>query len=196
MATVLQPHAAGLTAYETGGLSRAMHALRDGAQTWLVDPFHDRSFEDAVAELPPVAGVLQLLDRHNRDCAAIAGTLGVPLHKVPRSVPDSGLEIIPVVAQRFWNEVALWMPAARALVIAEAVGTAPLFGLGRPAGLHPLMRPFPPRSALGGFGPELLLVGHGPALATGASAALDGALRHARGDFPKVLLRLPAVLRG
>jgi len=196
MAFVVQHHSAGLTVHETGGMQRAMHALRDGERTWLIDPFHAAEFRDALGELPPLAGVIQLLDRHNRDCVEIAGSLDLPLHRIPARLPDSGLEVVRVIAQRFWNEVALWAPGTRTLVIAEAVGTAPLFALGRPAGVHPMLRLLPPRGALSGYAPDQLLVGHGPALAAGGAAALAGALAAARADLPKLALKLPSVLRG
>ncbi len=196
MTFVVQRHSVGLTVHETGGMQRAMHALRDGERTWLIDPFHAAEFRDALGELPPLAGVIQLLDRHNRDCAEIAGSLGLSLHRVPARVPDSGLEVVRVISQRFWSEIALWAPDTRTLVIAEAVGTAPLFALGRPAGVHPMLRLLPPRGALSGYAPEQLLVGHGPALASGGAQALAGALSAARADMPKLLVKLPSALRG
>ena len=195
MAFIVQHHPAGLTVHETGAMERAMHALRDGERTWLIDPFHAAEFRDALGELPPLAGVIQLLDRHNRDCVEIAGSLDLPLHRIPAGLPDSGLEVVPVISQRFWKEVALWAPATRTLVIAEAVGTAPLFALGRPAGVHPMLRLLPPRRALAPFAPATLLVGHGPALATGGAEALAGALSSARADLPKLALKLPSALR-
>ncbi len=196
MAFVVQQHSAGLTVHETGGMQRAMHALRDGERTWLIDPFHASEFRDALGELPPLAGVIQLLDRHNRDCVEIAGSLDLPLHRIPAHLPDSALEVVRIISQRFWNEVALWAPGTRTLVIAEAVGTAPLFALGRPAGVHPMLRLLPPRRALSGYAPDQLLVGHGPALAAGGAEALAGALSAARADLPKLALKLPSVLRG
>jgi hypothetical protein len=42
-----------------------------------------------------------------------------------------------VVARPWWKEVALWWPAEQTLIVAEAIGTAALFALGRPAGVHP-----------------------------------------------------------
>lgn len=196
MPVIVQEHAAGVTVHETGAMGRAMHALTDGGRTWLIDPFDAAELRERLTELPPLAGVIQLLDRHNRDCAELAGSLGVPLHRIPEVVPDSGLTVVPVLGNRLWREVALWHQANRTLVVAEAIGTAPLFALGRPAGVHPMLRLFPPRDALGGYVPTLLLVGHGPALATGAAQALTGALSAARGDLPKLVLGLPAALRG
>ena len=49
-------------------LQRASHALFSEDGTWLVDPV-DGGYVD---ELENVVGIVQLLDRHNRDCAAIA----------------------------------------------------------------------------------------------------------------------------
>ena len=196
MATILQNHSSGITVHETGGMQRAMHALRDGERTWLIDPFHAAEFRDALGELPPLAGVIQLLDRHNRDCTEIASSLDLPLHRVPSAVPDSGLQVVPVVSQRFWREVALWAAGSRTLVIAEAIGTAPMFALDRRAGVHPMLRMVPPRKAFAGCTPEALLVGHGPALPSGATEALTAALSAARADLPKLVLKLPSVLRG
>ncbi len=173
-----------------------MHALRDGERTWLIDPFHAAEFRDALGELPPLAGVIQLLDRHNRDCLEIASSFDLPLQRIPARLPGSALEVVPVISQRFWTEVALWAPDTRTLVVAEAVGTAPLFALGRPAGVHPMLRLLPPRRALAGYAPDQLLVGHGQALTAGAAEALAGALSAARADLPKLALKLPSAFRG
>jgi len=79
---------------------------------------------------------------------------------------------------------------------AEAIGTGPLFGLGRRAGVHPMLRAVPPRSALGRYSPDRLLVGHGPALDADAAPALSQALASSRTDLPKLLTALPSVIRG
>ena len=47
-----------------------------------------------------IAGVLQLLDRHERDCAKLADRHGAPLHRLPfGGISGSGLEAIKVVRQ-------------------------------------------------------------------------------------------------
>jgi hypothetical protein len=192
----LQHHGVGITWYETDFMARAAHAVRAGDQTWLIDPFDDPAALTAVSELGPPAGVIQLLNRHNRDCAEIAQRLGVSHHKLPTSLPpESGFQTISVVDRPWWQEVALWHAAEQTLIVAEAIGTAPLFALARPAGVHPMLRVTPPRSALGGFSPERLLVGHGPALESGATEALKAALSAARSDIPQLLLKLPSALR-
>jgi hypothetical protein len=177
-------------------MRRAAHALRDGEQVWLVDPFQDETALAAAAELGRPAGVIQLLDRHNRDCSVIAQRLEVSRWRLPASIPDAPFEVIPVVRQRWWQEVALWWERERALVVAEAVGTAPVFALGRRLGVHPLLRLTPPRGALTRHRPERLLVGHGEPLQSDAAAALDEALATARGDIPQLALKLPSLLRG
>jgi hypothetical protein len=196
MSTTLQRHGADLTWYENNAMARAAHALRTDAGVWLVDPFEDEAALAAAAELGSPAGVIQLLSRHNRDCAAIAARLGVAHHKLPGSLPGSPFTIVSVVDRPWWREVALWWQTERTLVVAEAVGTVPLFALGRPAGVHPMLRLVPPRGALGSFHPRRLLVGHGPALQSGADEALHEALSASRNDLPRLVLKAPAAMRG
>jgi hypothetical protein len=101
-----------------------------------------------------------------------------------------------VISNRAWREVALWWAGERALVVAEAIGTAPAFALGRRAGVHPMLRLVPPRKQLSRFQPERLLVGHGEAIESGADAALREALAESRSDLPRLLLSVPKLLRG
>jgi hypothetical protein len=192
----LQHHPVGVTWHETNAMARAAHAVRHGESVWLIDPFEDPAALDAAAALGQPAGVIQLLDRHGRDGEQIAARLGVPLLRLPRALPETPFEVVSVVARRWWREIALWWPAQRTLIVAEAVGTAPLFALGRRAGVHPILRTLPPRSALGRYQPERLLVGHGPALAADAAPALSQALASSRSDLPKLLSTLPSVIRG
>jgi hypothetical protein len=119
----------------------------------------------------------------------------VPLSRLP--VDGSGLpfEVIPLISTRWWREVALWWADERVMLVAEAVGTAPAFALGRRAGVHPMLRPVPPRK-LSRFQPERLLVGHGDAIEAGADAALREALAASRRDIPRLLVSLPKLLRG
>lgn len=196
MSVTLQPHQAGLTWYETTGMSRAAQAVKENGRVWLIDPFEDEAALTAAAELGSPAGVIQLLDRHNRDCAAIAGRLGVVHHKLPRSLPGTPFEVQSVVDRPWWHELALWWPGGHTLVVAEAIGTAPLFALGREAGVHPMLRLVPPRHALGSYRPQRLLVGHGRALESHAEEALREALATSRTDLPQMLTKLPGVLRG
>ena len=167
--------------------ARASHALKVDGRVWIVDPVDHPAPMERIEILGPVAGVLQLIDRHNRDCAAIAGRLGVPHLRVPGEVPDTPLQVIPVVRRSRWREVALWWPGPDVLVVPEAFGTVPLFTAEHGAvGLHPILRPFPP-GALRGMRPEHLLVGHGPPVkGPDAREGIEWAYAHARGDIPRV----------
>ena len=175
--------------------SRTSHALVDEGRVWLVDPTDEpAALERALALGKPVA-VVQLLDRHNRDCAALAARLDVPHLKVPAGLPDSPFEVITVVNVRVWREVALWWPEARALMVAEAIGTAATYAPGPlGAGVSLGLRLWPPRR-LAAYRPEHLLVGHGPALhGPGATAALHEALARSRRDLPRAVIALPRAL--
>jgi hypothetical protein len=196
MSTSVQRHSLGLTWVENSGLHRTAHALRSDGGVWLIDPFEDDVALSVAAELGRPAAVIQLLDRHNRDCGPIAQRLEVPLRRVPADLHDSPFTVVPVVSRPWWREVALWWEQERTLVVAEAVGTVPAFALGRRAGLHPMLRLMPPRSALTRHQPDRLLVGHGPGLESGAASAIQDALSGARSDIPQLLLKLPSLIRG
>ena len=119
------------------------------AAVWLVDPVR---FEPAIArarELGEMTAVLQLLDRHNRDCDGVAAELGVPHRRRARRRSRSPFETIPLKRTKRWRETALWWPAQRTLVVAEAIGTNRFFAAdGDAAGVHLLLRLSPPRDAL------------------------------------------------
>jgi hypothetical protein len=177
---------------------RTSHAVRtDDGRVWLVDPVDHPDAMARVAALGEPAGVLQLIDRHNRDCAVIAARLGVPHLDVPDAVAGSPFQAIPVVRSRRWRETALWWPERELLVVAEAIGTAEVFTAGGhgAVGMHPILRPRPPQ-ALRGYGPEHLLCGHGPPVhGAAARGGIEWAYAHARGDIPRLLLSIPRLLR-
>jgi hypothetical protein len=127
--------------------------------------------------------------------AALAEPLGVPLLSVPDAVPDSPFSVVRVIRNRLWREAALWWPERRALVVAEVLGTAPAFALGAAVGVHPMVRMTPP-GVLRGIDPEVLLVGHGGPV-SGAAVAddVDRAIAHSRRDAPKLVLKLPSLIK-
>jgi hypothetical protein len=141
--------------------------------------------------------VLQLYFDHNRDGAAIAERLGVPLHRLPETIPDAPFSLLPLSFGPVWKEVALWLPEQRGLVVAESIGTGHLYRLGPgPAGVHAIRRLFPPRQ-LATYEPEHLLVGHGAPVHGGeATAALLDALARSRRDVPRMALRPRDFIRG
>ena len=178
-------------------MTRTSHALAVDGQVWLVDPVRDPLALERAAGLGAPQAVLQLLDRHNRDCAALAEELGVPHLVAPEALEGAPFEVVPVRRSRRWSEVALWWPAERTLVVAEAIATNRFFTGGRePAGVHLLMRLSPPREALGRFEPEHLLVGHGEGIhGPEATEALRQALATARTGVLHLLPRIPAFAR-
>lgn len=163
-------------------LRRTSHALRVGGRVWLTDPVDTPELEERVRALGEPAGVLQLLDRHERGCGLWALRLQVP-HL--RAWIDPGpFAALPIRSSRVWREVALWDPAERTLVCADALGTVGYFRApGEAIGLHPLVRPFPPRS-LAGVAPARILCGHGAGVFDGAAPALTEALATARRRLP------------
>jgi hypothetical protein len=177
-------------------LFKTGHALVQDGRVWLVDPVDAGDAVAQAAALGEPAGVLQLLDRHNRDSAAVAQRLGVPHHRLPDVLPDTPFSLLKIDFGRGWRERALWWAEPKVLVVPESLGTAPAFAVGRgPAGVHPLRRLAPPRS-LRAFVPEHLLVGHGPPLHHGdAAAGLIDALDRSRADLPQMVLKIPAMVR-
>lgn len=178
-------------------MARTSHALAADGRVWLVDPVDWPDAIDRARALGTPAAVLQLLDRHNRDCATLAGRLGVPHLVTPDAVPDSPFECVPVVRRKRWQERALWWPGRRVLVVAEALGTNPFFTGGKaPLGVHLLLRLTPP-GRLRAFEPQHLLTGHGEGLhGPGTAGAVQRALAESRRRLPGVLVRLPFAGRG
>ena len=187
----------GFSWFPEEALTRTAHAIDTGDGVWLIDPVDVPEAIERAQALGPPAGVIQLLDRHNRDCAALAERLGVPHLRLPERVPGSPFVVIPVLDLPRWHEIALWWPERRVLVVAELIGTKDVFRLGNgPAGMHPMMRALAP-DALRHYQPEHLLVGHGPGVhGPLAAAALEEAYDRSRKDLPKLALKLPAMAKG
>jgi hypothetical protein len=139
--------------------------------------------------------VLQLLDRHRRDCAVWAARLDVELHHAWEGVGKAPVEVLPVRHTRRWKEVALWEPTGRTLVCADALGTVSFFRAGNERiGVHPLLRLSPPR-ALDSVSPERVLVGHGAGLDVDAAAAVHEAIATARRRLPRAWLAALSAVR-
>jgi hypothetical protein len=194
--TRAEEHALGLTWVVEEPMERAFHALVDGGQVWLIDPLDGPEIDDALALGEP-AGVLQLLDRHNRDCAEIAARLGVSHRRVPDAIPGSPFTAVAAVRLPRWQETALWWPARKALVVAEVLAANPLHTGGQQSvGMHLFLRPWPPQS-LCGYRPQHLLLGHGRGVhGPEAAGAVETAYARSRRDLPRVLLGLPGAVRG
>lgn len=167
----------GWIADEPALLQRCSHALVHDGKVWLVDVVDGDGVEERIRALGEPAGVVQLLDRHRRDCAALALRLKVPLHVTPfEVVPGSPFRPLRIVRTRLWTEIALWWPERRVLTCGDALGTASYFlAPNERLGVHPFLRLVPP-SPLGGLEPRHILVGHGEGIHEDAGAALDDAL--------------------
>ena len=187
---------------EVDRMHRTSHALVTEEGVWVVDPVDAPGLDDELAELGEVAGVTLLLDRHKRDTAAVAqrhdvpvslptqlsgvaADLDAPVVTYSQSLSETGFRTVPVVNNRFWHEVALRDPGTGTLVVPEAVGTVDLFTTdAERLGVHPALRLFPPRDALGGLSPDRVLVGHGPGVFDDAANALRTALSRSRRSAP------------
>ena len=122
------------------------------------------------------------MTRHRRDADVVAAR-----HRVPVGGPlPPAIEARRVVRFPGLHESALWIPEHRLLVTADVLGTVGYFLAddGEPIGVHPLIRPFPPRRALRGIVPAAIAVGHGTPVTDNAAAALATALRTARRRLP------------
>lgn len=175
---------------EEGFLERISHVLVVEGACWLIDPLADEAFEERVRAAGKPAGVVQLLDRHERDCVAVAERLGVPLHVVPfDGVAGAPFAFLRVVRFPRWKEVALWWPEARVAVFADALGTASYFlGAGERLAVHPFLRLLPPRAIARALSPGHVLCGHGEGVHGGEAATeLQQALATARRRLPRWL---------
>jgi hypothetical protein len=184
-------HGFGWTPAEPELEERTSHAILAGGRVWVTDALDGEEVEERIRALGPPAGVVQLLDRHARDCAAVAERLGVPLHVTPfDGVDGAPFQVIPVVRRKRWQEVALWFPAERILAVADALGTADYFRAGdEPVGVHPLFRLAPPRKAFAGLESLHVLCGHGQGgHGEGVPVAVREALATARTRLPRAWL--------
>jgi hypothetical protein len=176
---------------------RTSHAVAAGGRVWIVDALDGEGLEAGIRRLGEPAAVVQLLDRHERDCRAVADRLGVPLHVTPfQGVDGAPFEVVRVLDLPGWRETALWFAGDRILVCADAVGSAPYFlARGERVAVHPPLRLTPPK-ALARFEPRQLLFGHGEGLAGDEAAqALHAALRTSRRRIPVWLAALPQLRR-
>jgi len=175
----------GWIAPKPGFMQRTSHAVASRGRVWVIDPVADEAALERARRLGEPAGVVQLLDRHGRDCRGVAEQLGVPHYEVPEQPPAGApFEVVPLQRRRWWHEVALWFPEQRTLVCADAVGTAPYYrGPGERLGVSPLLRLTPPRRLLA-VQPHHVLVGHGEGIHEDAAAVLREAVTLARRRTP------------
>ncbi|WP_248896672.1 hypothetical protein [Haloplanus halobius] len=199
----------GWIAHPDERMQRASHALVGDDGVWVVDPVDAPGVDDLLADLGAVAGVAVCLDRHERDAATVAtrhdvpafvpdwmdgvaANLDAPVERFGDELGDSGYRVRRVRNTSIppWQEAALYRPD-ETLLVPEAVGTASFFRAGdERLGVHPMLRPIPPRDALGDCSPDRILVGHGEGIADDATAALDDALAGARRRLPAAYAKM------
>lgn len=139
---------------------RTSHALLIDGGVWLIDPFDAPELDDRLRAAGEPRGVVQLLDRHNRDCAALAARYDVPHIRVP-ATKGTPFQLLQLYSLPLWREAALWWPEARVLAVGDALGTIAYFvAPGEQIGVHPFLRLTPPRQ-LAAFDAQHVLVGHG-----------------------------------
>jgi hypothetical protein len=182
-------------AHPQEGTLRASSAVAVPGGCLVVDPVDAPGLDEAIERLGRPVGIATLLDRHQRDAAAVAARLDVP-RITPRvlggpGVTIEGVEERTVVARRGWREALLWVPDRRLLVCPETIGTGPFFLAreGDRLGVHPLARLIRVRPAFAGLEPERIAVGHGAPLLAGAAEALETALAHPLRDLPRAWVR-------
>jgi hypothetical protein len=174
-------------------LARTSHALRANGDVWIVDPVDFPALDERVRALGSPRAVLKLFVQHGRDGSTVASRLGVPLLELPRSLPGSPFELVPVPGPAGWSEAALWWQERETLVVPEAVGSAHHYcASGRPLGVHPVLRLLWPPKVLGRFEPRHLLVGHGPGLHEAVPEQLRSAIERSRRDVLRVLPNIVA----
>lgn len=175
---------------EPAWMLRAGHAVLSGGRVWVIDPTAGDGVLERIVGLGVPGGVVQLLDRHNRDCADLAHRLGVPHYKLPfNGVADAPFEVLPVRRIPGWHEVALWFPEERTLACADVFAAAPGYTARRErVGVHPMMRALPPKK-FAELDVQRLLMGHGHGIdGPEASVAIADALRTARRNLPFLLV--------
>lgn len=176
---------------------RMSHALVADGEVWIVDVTDFPGLDEAIHARGRPRAVIQLLDRHRRDCASVAARLGVPLLENPAELPGTPFRPVVVQARRGWRETALWWPERSTLVVAEALGTARYYcAPGRKLGVHPFLRFVRLPKGLTELEPAHLLVGHGPILDDDVPEQIRQAVRRARWELPLVIPRLVTAHRG
>ena len=175
---------------------RAGHALVVDGRIWLVDPIDPEEVETACsrsASRQPSSSCSTATTaprRRWRRGSACRSTSS------RRELPGTPFELVPVVRNRLWREVALWWPQRRTLVCADALGTIAFFRAGgERVGVHPAA---PLRSAAAAPRSRAGAPPRGPW--AGPPRARHGDARgrcdqDARRRIPRWLLGLPGIVR-
>lgn len=199
-------------AHPDEGLQRASHALSSEDGNWLIDPIDFDGLGDRLPGVEGLYGVCILTPRHRRDAEAIARRHDLPVHipawmsgaadklsgpveRFDETLPNTEFRTLTLYDRRFWRECALF--DGETLIVPEALGTAFHYRLPQDQlGVHPFLRPVPPREQLQGLDPERVLTGHGVGTFLNGTAALRDALSTGRTRAPLVYLHALRELLG
>jgi len=198
----------GWIAHPEEDMQRASHALvGDDDEVWLFDPVDAEGVEELYEGLGEVVGVVVCLDRHERDAETFARRHDVPVYVAEwmadavsgfdaevetfgSGLPGAPFRAIPVVDNPFWHEVAFYDPERKTLLVPEAFGTNGFYRAGSERlGVHPFLRPFPPKGQFRDVSPDRILVGHGAGVMEGAAGELREALQGSRRRMPAAYLK-------
>jgi hypothetical protein len=198
----------GWIAYPDETMERASHAVAvpneetETNDVWVFDPVDAPGLDDLLTDLGTVAGVVVGLDRHKRDCAAIAtrhdvsvwvpewmtgvaGELDAPVERFGDRLADTDFEAFRIRDSSLppWQEAGFF--DGETLIVPESLGTSSYFrGSRERLGVHPMLRLTPPVEALSGRDPDRVLVGHGVGVLDDAAVAVEDALSNSRGKAP------------
>jgi hypothetical protein len=192
-----EQHELGFSWTQADKMLRGSHALVHDGKVWLVDPVDSEDHIERAIDGNTPAGVIQLLDRHNRDCEAIADRLGVTHHSVPDELPGAPFTMFSLIDRAKWREVGIWWPEFHALVVAEAVGTTKEMEVAHTGiAVHPLLRLTPPGALRKYTDVNHLLPGHGePTHDPRTGDRLQEALDRSRTDIPRFIARVPKMIK-
>lgn len=196
-------HGFGWIAHPFEAGRRASHAIRTDRAIWLIDPLWAPDVTSEIDTLDgSVAGVLVCSAYHARDADrfarhydvdvwALAGARRIDRHlAAPVRTDAPSLEAIEVTHSRpfpGWSEAFLYWPDRGTMYVPEALGTVDAFTVGRERlGLHLARRLAPPRELLE-WDASRVLVGHGPGIDDGVTAALEDALLAGPRRLPRAM---------
>jgi hypothetical protein len=192
-------------------MQRASHAIATEAGVLVVDPVDGPGVDGLIDEFGELAGIVVTFDQHSRDAVDVAARHDVPIYvpepvragktlrrngadggnggpsieRIADTVPGTALDVVVLHERRAWGEVALYRDRDGVLYVPESVGTAAYFrATGERLGVHPMIRPIPPRRQLSGMSPDRLLVAHGEGIPDDATDALESALAGSRRRLP------------
>jgi glyoxylase-like metal-dependent hydrolase (beta-lactamase superfamily II) len=169
---------------------RCSHTLVVDGHVWVIDPVDGEGVEERIRSAGELTGIFQLVNRHRRGSLALAERLGAPVHVLPNEpIAGAPFEFRSVCNLRGWQEVGIWWPERRVLVVGDSLGTARYFRAGNERlAVHPLLRGGnPPGRRLGDLDPQVVLCGHGEGVLADAGTAFQEALSTARRRIPRLL---------